>query len=121
MPVCRGEGGTAAVGMQYGVCAVCVGTVCVCGYGLWFTLGSRVVLSLGALREDRSALYPFMACHGASPYRREVPPLSTCIHVGIGNTYGGLLVIAMWVCQSPTYPLVRKLWLRVSVVVTVRL
>ena len=44
---------------------------------------------LGALRADQSALYPYMAHHGASPYRREVPPLIFVYSLGIGDTYGG--------------------------------
>ena len=43
---------------------------------------------LGALRADQSALYPYMAYHGASPYRREVPPLIFVYSLGIGDTYG---------------------------------
>ena len=35
---------------------------------------SRVVLAAGALREDRRALYPYMANHGASPYLLGGPP-----------------------------------------------
>ena len=50
--------------------SVCM-CVCVCVFcGLWITYSSRVLLAAGALREDRSALYPYMACHGASPYLR---------------------------------------------------
>ena len=68
--------------MSVRVCAACVWVracvrvcvcVCVCAcvfYGLWITYSSRVLLAAGALREDRSALYPYMAYHGASPYLR---------------------------------------------------
>ena len=35
---------------------------------------SLVVLAAGALREDRSALYPYMANHGASPHLLGGPP-----------------------------------------------
>ena len=56
---------------------------------------------LGALRADRSALYPYMAYHGASPYLREVPPLIFVYSLGIGNTYGGH---RSWLCRRASVP-----------------
>ena len=61
---------------------------CVCGYGLWTTYGLRVLLPAGALRADRSALYSYMACPGASPYLREAHPLTASGETSLG-TYGG--------------------------------
>ena len=48
--------------------------VCVCSMACGSPTVSRVVLAAGALREDRSALYPYMANHGASPHLLGGPP-----------------------------------------------
>ena len=47
---------------------------CVCSMACGSPTVSRVVLAAGALREDRRALYPYMANHGASPYLLGGPP-----------------------------------------------
>ena len=74
---------------------------CVCSMACGSPTVSRVVLAAGALREDRRALYPYMACHGASPYRREVPPLIFVYSLGIGDTYGGP---RSWLCGRASVP-----------------
>ena len=85
------------LGFSCGAAAhVCVCVVCAVAH---FRVAGGAIL--GALRADQSALYPYMAYHGASPYLREVPPLSTCIHVGIGNTYGGH---RSWLCGRASVP-----------------
>ena len=81
------------VGLGSGVC------VCVLWAVAHFWVAGGAIL--GALQADRSALYPYMAYHGASPYLREVLPLSTCIHVGIGNTYVGH---RLWLCGRASVP-----------------
>ena len=48
-------------------------SVCVF-YGLWITHSFAGGASCGSLREDRSALYPYMANHGASPHLLGGPP-----------------------------------------------
>ena len=67
----------------------CPGLVCVCVECAVVHVRVAGAAILGALRADQSALYPYMACHGASPYRREVPPLIFVYSLGIGDTYGG--------------------------------
>ena len=63
-----GGGGGGRAGVRACVC------VCVCSMACGSPTVSRVVLAAGALREDRSALYPYMANHGASPHLLGGPP-----------------------------------------------
>ena len=77
---------------------MCVCVCVVCAVAHFLVAGGAI---LGALRADRSALYPYMAYHGASPYRREVPPLIFVYSLGIGNTYGGP---RSWLCGRASVP-----------------
>ena len=83
------------------VCGFVYGCVCACvecAVAHFRVAGGAI---LGALRADRSALYPYMAYHGASPYLREVPPLIFVYSLGIGNTYGGP---RSWLCGRASVP-----------------
>ena len=77
---------------------VCVCVCVVCAVAHFRVAGGAI---LGALRADRSALYPYMAYHGASPYLREVHPLTSSGEYSEWHLWGPP-VVAMWACQRST-------------------